>query len=269
MTTRGDTHRGNFGPLDAPGVFTKELQRALLAGEADLAVHSLKDLPTDEVPGLQLAAVPPRESVRDVLCSRQGQPLVSLPQGATVATGSLRRRTQLLYERADLRLADVRGNVDTRLKKLAAGEFDALVLAHAGLVRLGLDSEISEFFEPERFLPAVGQGAGNRSPRRRPRDARCRRGAGRCRHAPGHRRGASLAGGPARRLFGADRRLGPQAGRRRFAARCGGAQRRRAFAAVVRPGSDRTRRRGPGRDVAGELLDQGAAALVAESRASR
>ena len=270
MTTRGDTHRGNFGPLDAPGVFTKELQRALLAGEADLAVHSLKDLPTDEVPGLQLAAVPPRESVRDVLCSRQGQPLVSLPQGATVATGSLRRRTQLLYERADLRLADVRGNVDTRLKKLAAGEFDALVLAHAGLVRLGLDSEISEFFEPERFLPAVGQGALGievRADDRATLDAAAVLDDAATHQAIVAERAllAALRGGCsapigawARRLAGGGLRLDAVVlsadGRSRLSS---GREATELDAAAL------------GRDVAGELLDQGAAALVAESRASR
>jgi hydroxymethylbilane synthase len=160
ITTRGDQQQLDpIENLGSPGVFTKELQRALLDDRIDLAVHSLKDLPTEEVEGLSLVAVPLRESPRDVLVSREGLRFDELPPAATFGTGSLRRRAQLLHARADLVMRDVRGNVDTRLKKLAAGEFDALVLAEAGLVRLGLAGQITEIFPPQRMLPAVGQGA--------------------------------------------------------------------------------------------------------------
>ncbi|MEX2111978.1 MAG: hydroxymethylbilane synthase [Pirellulales bacterium] len=159
ITTRGDTSQGDaIGNLGAPGVFTKELQRVLIDERIDLAVHSLKDLPTDVVDGLTLAAVPPRESPFDVLLSRHG-PFEQLPQGATVGTGSLRRRAQLLHARADLQMRDIRGNVDTRVAKLAAGEFDAIVLAEAGLRRLELEHHVTQRFEPTVVLPAVGQGA--------------------------------------------------------------------------------------------------------------
>ncbi|MEX0641575.1 MAG: hydroxymethylbilane synthase, partial [Pirellulales bacterium] len=160
IATRGDVrNRESIENIGSPGVFTKELERALLDERIDVAVHSLKDLPTDPVAGLCLPAVPERESPRDVLISRHGLLLDRLPAAATVGTGSLRRRAQLLHARADLVMRDVRGNVDTRLKKLADGEFDALVLAHAGLVRLGLDDQITEILKPARMLPAVGQGA--------------------------------------------------------------------------------------------------------------
>ena len=160
ITTRGDTvQRDPIGNLGSPGVFTKELQRALLDDRIDLAVHSLKDLPTDVVDGLVLAAVPEREDPRDVLISREGKRFEQLPQGATIGTGSLRRRAQLLHLRADLQMRDIRGNVETRLQKLAAGQYDALVLALAGIKRLGLDAQITQILEPDILLPAVGQGA--------------------------------------------------------------------------------------------------------------
>lgn len=160
ITTKGDAQtRDPIGNLGSPGVFTKEIQRALLDERVDLAVHSLKDLPTDEVDGLCLAAVPERESARDVLISRSGLPFDRLPAGAVIGTGSLRRRAQLLYARGDLQMGDIRGNVDTRLEKLAAGEFDAIVLAHAGLKRLELEDRITEVFTADWMLPAVGQGA--------------------------------------------------------------------------------------------------------------
>ncbi len=160
IATRGDKRHGDpIGSLGSPGVFTKEIQRALLDERIDLAVHSLKDLPTEIVDGLCLAAVPERESACDALVSRDGTSFQGLRPGATVGTGSLRRRAQLLYARGDFRMCDVRGNVDTRLAKLAAGEFDALVLAQAGLRRLGLEARITELLEPPVMLPAVGQGA--------------------------------------------------------------------------------------------------------------
>ena len=160
LTTRGDREQlGPIGAMGGQGVFTKELQRALLAGEIDLAVHSLKDLPTDEVDGLTLAAVPPRGPSGDVLVSRKVSSWEALPQGAVVGTGSLRRRTQLWHARPDLKMQDVRGNIDTRLRKLAEGQYDALILAEAGLERLGLAGEIAQVLPKSLMLPAIGQGA--------------------------------------------------------------------------------------------------------------
>jgi hydroxymethylbilane synthase len=160
LTTRGDREQvGAIGALGGQGLFTKELQRALLAGEIDLAVHSLKDLPTDAVDGLILAAVPPRGPAGDVLVSRTVSTWDALPQGAVIGTGSLRRRTQLWHVRGDLKMQDVRGNIDTRLRKLAEGQYDALILAEAGLERLGLGSEIAQVLPKTLMLPAIGQGA--------------------------------------------------------------------------------------------------------------
>jgi hydroxymethylbilane synthase len=160
ITTHGDADAAapitSFG---GTGVFTKELERALLANEIDLAVHSLKDLPTDVVSGLVLAAVPPRESASDVLVSRGRETLEQLASGAVVGTGSLRRQALLRSARPDLCVIDVRGNVDTRLRKLDDGEFAALVLAEAGLRRLNLAERIAQVLSPPTMLPAVGQGA--------------------------------------------------------------------------------------------------------------
>ena len=119
------------------GVFTKEIEEALLANQIDIAVHSMKDLPTDLAPGLTIAAVPEREDARDVLVTRNHCALSELPSGARVGTGSLRRRAQLLYRRKDLHVTPIRGNVDTRLKKLDSAEVDALIMAAAGLKRIG------------------------------------------------------------------------------------------------------------------------------------
>ena len=160
ISTSGDRdQRGPIAALGTQGVFTKELQRALLADEIDLAVHSLKDLPTDAIEGLALAAVPARGPVGDVLITKQGGTFADLPQGAVVGTGSLRRRAQLLHARGDLQMNDLRGNVDTRLSKVRDGDYDAIVLAEAGLVRLGLDDAITERLPVSLMLPAVGQGA--------------------------------------------------------------------------------------------------------------
>lgn len=145
--------------IGSDGVFTREVQRAVLAGAADVAVHSLKDLPTEPVEGLALGAVPPRAPAGDVLVCRGSGGLDALPRSARVATGSLRRRAQLLHRRPDLIPADVRGNVETRLRKLDGGAFEALVLARAGLERLGLAARISEPLSTDWMLPAVGQGA--------------------------------------------------------------------------------------------------------------
>lgn len=159
ITTQGDVRSGPLGQIGGQGLFTKEIQRALLAEEVDIAVHSLKDLPTEPVEGLTLGAVPERESPGDVLVSKKFNDFESLPAGARVGTGSLRRRTQLLHTRPDLVIEDIRGNVDTRLRKLDDGEFDAIVLAQAGLTRLGLASRITQVLPRELMLPAVGQGA--------------------------------------------------------------------------------------------------------------
>jgi hydroxymethylbilane synthase len=160
ITTAGDRdQQGPIGAIGTSGVFTKELQRALLDGRIDLAVHSLKDLPTEPVDGLVLAAVPARESPGDALLNRNSARLAELPVGATVGTGSLRRQSQLLHARPDLRVCEIRGNVETRVRKLHEGQFDALVLAEAGLKRLGLEAEIVEILPKSLMLPAVGQGA--------------------------------------------------------------------------------------------------------------
>ncbi len=160
ITTSGDARTLEpIVKIGSPGAFTKEIQRALLDDRVDLAVHSLKDLPTDEVPGLTLAAVPIRENPCDVLVSRNGKPLSELPTRAVIGTGSLRRSAQLLHVRNDLEIRDIRGNVDTRLEKLAAGHFDAIVLALAGLRRLGNEDRVTETLPVDWMLPAVGQGA--------------------------------------------------------------------------------------------------------------
>ena len=141
------------------GVFTKEIQSALLRGDVDVAVHSLKDLPTEMAHGLLLAAVPAREPADDAFVSVRFAALAEVPHGGRVGTGSRRRQAQLLHERSDLQIEDIRGNLDTRLAKLDAGHYDAIVLACAGLRRLGLDRRITEQLGPPRMLPAAGQGA--------------------------------------------------------------------------------------------------------------
>jgi len=142
--------------VGAKGLFTKEIEEALLAGRADLAVHSLKDLPTELPAGLILAATPEREDPRDALVGRR---LAGLATGAKVGTSSLRRAAQLRKVRPDLQIEPVRGNLDTRLRKLDEGQYDAIVLAAAGLKRLGWEDRIAEILSPEIVCPAVGQGA--------------------------------------------------------------------------------------------------------------
>jgi hydroxymethylbilane synthase len=141
------------------GAFVKRLEEALLRGEVDLAVHSLKDLPVEEAEGLVLAAIPARADPRDVLVSRGGARLADLPPGARVGTSSRRRAAQVRHLRPDLALQDLRGNLDTRLRKVREGEVDAAVLAAAGLERLGLASLVAERFDVEVLVPAPGQGA--------------------------------------------------------------------------------------------------------------
>lgn len=165
ITSEGDRNLtsplSEFGGL---GVFTREVQKAVLDGRADLAVHSLKDLPTEQAEGLQLAGIPERGPLYDVLIFPQDSEAISavseLPPNARIGTGSLRRRAQLLHQRSDLQMQEVRGNVETRLKKLDAGEYDALCLAEAGMVRLELlDQRVSLLLSPPEVFPAVGQGA--------------------------------------------------------------------------------------------------------------
>jgi hydroxymethylbilane synthase len=143
------------------GLFTKELDIALLSGEADLAVHSLKDVPTRVPNGLEIVAVGRRADPRDVLLLAPGRTgtLMTLPAGARVGTSSLRRRAQLRAARPDLEVTDLRGNLNTRLAKLDRGDYDAIVLAAAGVLRLGWDDRISAYLDPAEWLPAVGQGA--------------------------------------------------------------------------------------------------------------
>ena len=141
------------------GLFIKEIEEALLNGQVDLAVHSMKDLPTDLPEGLGVAAVPEREDPHDALVSKGGRLLQNLPAAARIGTSSLRRQSQLLALRPDLKMVPVRGNVDTRLRKLDRGDFEALVLAGAGLKRLGFASHITSWFTEEEICPAVGQGA--------------------------------------------------------------------------------------------------------------
>lgn len=141
------------------GLFIKEIEEALLDGQADFAVHSIKDVPAELAPQLGIAAIPPREDPRDVLVSRDGGKIADLPEGARVGTSSLRRKTMLLAVRGDLQVGPLRGNVDTRLRKLDEGQVDAIVLAHAGLIRLGMEGRATDVLAPETMLPAVGQGA--------------------------------------------------------------------------------------------------------------
>lgn len=161
ISTPGDQQQDQpIATIGSQGVFTKALQDALLSHSIDLAVHSLKDLPTESVPNLQLSAVPKRGPQGDVLVARRGvRSIEELPVAAMVGTGSLRRVAQLWHLRPDLRMLPIRGNVDTRLRKLQAGEYDALILADAGLTRLGLEQHISQRIPYEIMLPAVGQGA--------------------------------------------------------------------------------------------------------------
>jgi hydroxymethylbilane synthase len=145
--------------IGGKGLFTSELEEALLTGRVDAAVHSLKDLPVEETPGIMVAAIPVRESAHDALVSAESWTLSELPEGARVGTCSLRRTAQLLARRPDLTILPLRGNVDTRVRKALNGEYDAVVLAQAGLKRLGLHSHIREVFPLEVMLPAPGQGA--------------------------------------------------------------------------------------------------------------
>lgn len=159
ITSFGDVTRAPLTQLGGTGVFVTALREELLAGNVDFAVHSLKDLPTAPPDGLTLAAVTERDDPRDALCARDGQGFADLPPGARVGTGSPRRVAQLAMLRPDLVFVPIRGNADTRLGKVAAGELDAVVLAHAGLARIGRLGDVTDVFAPDRVLPAPGQGA--------------------------------------------------------------------------------------------------------------
>ena len=160
ITTQGDKILDKPLPeIGGKGLFTQELESELLSGLVHCAVHSLKDLPVENPPGLTIGCIPVRGEVRDALISRNGYTLATLPQGASVGTSSLRRAAQLLALRPDLRTESLRGNVDTRLRKAMDGQYDAIVLAGAGLTRLGLDSYVTEWRSLDTMLPAPGQGA--------------------------------------------------------------------------------------------------------------
>jgi hydroxymethylbilane synthase len=159
IVSDGDRLTGSLATIGGTGVFVGALRHALLAGEVDVIVHSLKDLPTAVFPGIALAAVPLREDPRDALVARDDQTLGELPVGSRVGTGSPRRAAQLHALALGLVIEDIRGNVDTRVAKVHSGEYDAVVLARAGLARLGRLDEITEVLDPLQMLPAPGQGA--------------------------------------------------------------------------------------------------------------
>jgi hydroxymethylbilane synthase len=159
VQTEGDRNMASLATLGGTGVFASALRDALRAGECDLVVHSLKDLPTAPHPGLTIGAVPKRADARDALVSRGDVPLDELPAGARVGTGSPRRQAQVRAHRPDLEVVDIRGNVDTRLRKVSDGELDAVILAAAGLGRLGRAEVVSEYFSLSDWPTAPGQGA--------------------------------------------------------------------------------------------------------------
>ncbi len=159
VTTFGDISKADLASIGGTGVFVNTLRERLLAGEVDLAVHSLKDLPTAQPDSIVLAAVPPRDDPRDALAARGGAKLADLPAGARVGTGSTRRVGQLRALRRDLDCVPIRGNADSRLARVASGDLGAVVLACAGLIRIGRQDAVTQIFEPDEMLPAPGQGA--------------------------------------------------------------------------------------------------------------
>ena len=159
ITTFGDVSRAQLAQIGGTGVFVSGLRTSLLHGDVDIAVHSLKDLPTAQPEGIVLAAVPPRDDPRDALVARDGAKLADLPQGARIGTGSPRRAAQVSLLRADVTCVPIRGNANTRLAKVRDGELDAVVLAYAGLARIGFTDLVTEIFGTEEMLPAPGQGA--------------------------------------------------------------------------------------------------------------
>lgn len=266
IKTLGDRDRNSpLAAIGGAGVFTKEIQRALIEHAADVAVHSLKDLPTDGPASLVIGAVPQREATADVLIAPRHRTLAALPEGARVGTGSLRRRAQILYVRPDLEVSGLRGNVETRLAHAIEGRLDGVVLAEAGLRRLGLEEAVTERLGAPGFLPAVGQGALGIECRAEDHETRTLLTA--LDHGPTHRAIraerallAELGGGClvplgalAREVDGElwlDAALLDPAGVRRLAASLGPSRDPEAL----------------GRDVAGLLREQGAAALLESIR---
>ncbi len=159
VTTFGDVSRAQLTQIGGTGVFVSALRESLLGGEVDFAVHSLKDLPTGAAPGVTMAAIPARDDPRDALIARDSGKFADLPPGARVGTGSSRRAAQLTLLRGDITCVPIRGNADTRIAKVRDGELDAVVLAYAGLARIGRTDLVSEIFEPDEIVPAPGQGA--------------------------------------------------------------------------------------------------------------
>jgi hydroxymethylbilane synthase len=159
VTTLGDVSKAQLTVIGGTGVFVSALREALLSGEVDFAVHSLKDLPAVQPADISLAAVPSRDDPRDALVARDGAKLADLPTGARVGTGAPRRAAQLFALRDDLRCVPIRGNAETRMAKIDAGEVDAVLLAYAGLARIGQLGAVTQVFEPDEMLPAPGQGA--------------------------------------------------------------------------------------------------------------
>ncbi|TCP63641.1 hydroxymethylbilane synthase [Baia soyae] len=160
IVTKGDKILDvTLSKVGGKGLFVKEIESALLNGEIDLAVHSMKDLPAEMPEGLMIGAIPVREDVRDCFLSRDGSTLEELPSGAIVGTSSLRRQAQILAIRPDLRVESIRGNIDTRVQKMRDGQFDAIILATAGLNRISWQEDIAELISVKTMLPAVGQGA--------------------------------------------------------------------------------------------------------------
>jgi hydroxymethylbilane synthase len=159
MSTPGDVSREQVTQIGGTGIFVSSLRESLLRGEVDFAVHSLKDLPTGAAPGITLAAIPPRDDPRDALVGRDGAKLADLRPGALIGTGSPRRAAQVALLRSDVSCVPIRGNANTRLGQVRDGELDAVVLAYAGLARIGLTDLVTEIFEPDDMVPAPGQGA--------------------------------------------------------------------------------------------------------------
>jgi hydroxymethylbilane synthase len=264
LTSFGDVTRVNLPEIGGTGVFVSALRESLLAGDIDLAVHSLKDLPTAATPGITLAAVPAREDPRDALVARDGAKLADLPPGARIGTGSPRRAAQLLLLRPDVRPVPIRGNAGTRLEKVASGEVDAVVLAYAGLARIGELDRVSQIFEPDEMLPAPGQGA---------LAVECRAGAAELTELLAHVDDpASRAAVTAERTVLAELQAGCSAPLGAYAAGTGVMH---LTAVVVAGGGGPAVRawqsgtaadaEGLGRDVAAELLRQGAGTIVAGS----
>ncbi len=160
IKTKGDTILDTaLSKVGGKGLFVKEIEEALLRRETDVAVHSMKDVPAEQPEDLVIGAVPEREDLRDVLISRDGKPLEQLPPGARIGTGSLRRQAQLLALRPDLTVVSIRGNVDTRIRKLQTDNLDGIILAAAGMKRMDMSHLVTQYFSPETMLPAIGQGA--------------------------------------------------------------------------------------------------------------